>query len=68
MAGLYVSGLRETTRALERAGVEVEELKEVMGAIATEGAQTMQGFLPRVSGRLVASTRGNRAILASYWN
>lgn len=60
-SGVYISGLRETTQALERAGVEVADLKEAMGAVAAEGAQVMRGFLPHRSGRLEASTRGNRA-------
>jgi len=60
-AGVYITGLRETTRAMERAGVEVDDLKTVMGQVAAEGARVMQGFLPHDSGRLEASTRGNRA-------
>lgn len=58
---VHIEGLREVTRGMERAGVEVDELKDVMGAIASEAAQTMQGFIPSRSGRLRASTRGNRA-------
>jgi hypothetical protein len=59
--GVHVAGLRELTRGLEKAGVEVEELKDVMGGIATEAARVMQGFVPTRSGRLRDSVRGNRA-------
>lgn len=58
---VYVEGLREITRSMERAGVDVEELKDVMGAIASEATQTMLPFIPRRSGALRASARGNRA-------
>lgn len=58
---VYVEGLRETTRAMEKAGIDVEELKDAMGAVATEAASTMQGFIPVRSGALRASARGNRA-------
>lgn len=59
--GVHVAGLREITQGLERAGVEVEELKDVMGGIAAEAARVMQGFVPTRSGRLRDSVRGNRA-------
>lgn len=59
--GVYIEGLRETTRAFEKAGVDVEELKEAMGRVASEAADTMQGFTPTRSGALRASVRGNRA-------
>lgn len=60
--GVYVEGLRETVRALEKAGVDVEEMKDVMGAIAAQAAHVMQGFVPRgKTGKLADSTRGNRA-------
>lgn len=60
-SGIAVSGLREFTRNLERAGVDVEELKDVMGRVASEAADTMQPFVPSRSGKLRASVRGNRA-------
>lgn len=58
---VHVSGLREITRAMEKAGVDVEELKDAMGAVAAEAATTMQGFVPTRTGRLRGSVRGNRA-------
>jgi hypothetical protein len=59
--GVQVEGLRETVRALQRAGIEVQDLKEVFGGIAAEGASVAAGFAPRLTGRLAASIRGNRA-------
>lgn len=59
--GVYIEGLRETSRALEAAGVEVDELKDVMGSIAAEAADTMRGFIPEKSGRAKNSIRPNRA-------
>lgn len=60
--GVSVVGLRETTRALEKAGIEVDDLKDVMATIATEAAETMARFVPvGPTGRLRASVRGNRA-------
>lgn len=59
--GVAVEGLRDLTRSLEQAGVEVDELKDVMGTIAAEAAETMRPFIPSRSGRLRGSARGNRA-------
>lgn len=59
--GVHVEGLRETTRAFEKAGVEVDELKDVMGAIALEARDTLAPLLPHKSGKLAASARPNRA-------
>lgn len=59
--GVSVEGLREATRGLEAAGVDVDELKDVMGSIAAEAAGVMAQFIPSRTGRLRASVRGNRA-------
>lgn len=59
--GVYISGLREITRAMEKAGVDVEELKDVMGRIATRATNVMQPYIPSKTGALRASARGNRA-------
>lgn len=59
--GVYVTGLRETVRGLERAGVEVNDLKDAMGSVAAEGARLVRGFTPVRTGRLAATVRGNRA-------
>lgn len=58
----YVTGLRETVKALEQLGADVGDLKEVMGAIAEFGADIAESKAPRGrTGRLRASIRGNRA-------
>lgn len=59
--GIAVEGLRETVRALEKAGVEVEDLKDVMAPIAKKAADVMETFVPVRSGALRASVRPNRA-------
>ena len=46
MTGIKVDGLRDTTRAFEKAGVEVDDLKDVLGSIANEAADRMRGFVP----------------------
>lgn len=59
---VHVAGLRETTRAMEKAGVDVEELKDAMGAVAAEAADVMQGYVPvGRTGKLRGTVRGNRA-------
>lgn len=58
---VQVEGLREMTRDLERAGVEVADLKESYGRIAAEGADTLRGYTPRRTGNLAASARGSKA-------
>ena len=60
-SGVYIQGLREITRGMEKAGVDVEELKDVMGRIADEATRIMQPLIPKRSGALRASARGNRA-------
>lgn len=59
--GVYLSGLRETSAAMVKAGVEVEELKDVMGTVAAEAATVMGGFIPVATGNLKRTIRGNRA-------
>lgn len=53
MTGIKVDGLRDTTRALEAAGADVDDLKDVLGSIANAAAETMRGFVP-VGSRLQA--------------
>jgi hypothetical protein len=59
--GVYVKGLRETIRTLEKLGVDLNELKDVMANVSSTAAEIMQGFVPVQSGKLRASVRGNRA-------
>jgi hypothetical protein len=60
-AGTHVTGLREVVKALTDAGVEVEDLKEAMGAIAARAAEIAAAAAPSRSGKLRASIRGNKA-------
>lgn len=59
--GVEIDGLNGAIRALRSLGVEVNDLKTVFGAIAREGRDTMAGFAPVRSGRLVRSLKPNRA-------
>ncbi len=61
MAGTRIDGLNETVRSLQRLGVEVDDLKDVMADIAEEGARYAAAFAPKRSGRLAGTIRGNRA-------
>ncbi len=56
-----VDGLRELVRDLERAGVDINDIKDAFARIAAEGARVGEGFTPRRSGRLADTARGNRA-------
>ena len=58
---IAVEGLRETVRDLQKVGVEVEDLKDVFGAIAAEAAEVAARHAPSQSGALRNSVRGNRA-------
>lgn len=62
-AGIHgkVEGLNKTLTALQRFGVEAQDLKDVMGAIASEGARLASGFAPKRTGRLANTVRGNKA-------
>jgi len=59
--GLRVEGLKPALKALQEAGAEVADLKEVMGGIAAKAADVMQPYVPRRTGALRASVRGNKA-------
>lgn len=59
---LHVTGLRETIRTLEQIGIEVADLKDVMGAIAARATEVMQPHIPLgPTGNLRRSARGNKA-------
>lgn len=60
-ATVQVEGLREIVRALEQAGVDVEDLKDIFGEIASESAAVAGPAVPRRSGALAGTVRGNRA-------
>jgi phage gpG-like protein len=60
-AGFRVEGVRNLVKELQAMGVEVEDLKEAFGDLASEGARKAAGFVKSRTGRLAASVRGNRA-------
>lgn len=58
---VQVDGLREMTRSLEKAGAELDDLKDVFSGIAATASAQAQQLTPRASGALKASVRPNRA-------
>lgn len=56
-----VEGLNQTLTALQRFGVEAQDLKDVMSEIAAEGARLASSFAPVRTGRLRSTIRGNKA-------
>jgi hypothetical protein len=62
MAGsVRVEGLNRAVRDLQRAGLEVGDLKDAFGKIARLGASVATGFAPRRTGRLAGNIRPNKA-------
>lgn len=61
MSGVRIDGLNQLVRGMQKAGVEVDDLKGAFGAISDEGARLMSSFAPRRSGALAGTIRGNRA-------
>lgn len=59
--GAYITGLRETIRALELLGVEVSDLKGVFHPVADKAAGIIRTHTPVQSGRLRASVKPNNA-------
>lgn len=59
--GVEIEGLRQMIRTLEKAGVAVEDLKEVFSKISEAAAHEMQSHVPSRSGKLRASVKGSRA-------
>lgn len=56
-----ITGLNQVVRDLAALGVELDDMKDVMAAIATEGSKVMARFVPKKSGALRSTVRGNRA-------
>lgn len=59
--GIRIEGLAKVVRDLQALGLEVSDLKEAFGSIASQGAELASGFAPRSSGRLAGNVRGNKA-------
>lgn len=58
---VFVEGLNAYVSGLEKAGADVEELKDAMEAVATEATSVMRPHIPVRSGKLRDSARPNRA-------
>lgn len=56
-----VEGLNKTLTALQRFGVEAQDLKDTMSEISAEGARLASSFAPKRSGNLASTVRGNKA-------
>lgn len=59
--GVELDGLNQAVRALRKLGVQAADLKDVFGAIGTEAAGVMAGFVTSRSGRLQRSLKPARA-------
>lgn len=59
-SGAYVTGLRETVRALERFGVDVEDLRQAFGEISNEIVEEGRANIDDDSGALGATVRAAR--------
>lgn len=58
---IKVEGLGKFNRDLTKLGVDLDDLKDAMAKLAAMGAQAAGIHVPRKSGRLASSIRGNRA-------
>lgn len=59
--GVRVDGLSKVVAQLKAFGLEIDDLKTAFAALAAEGAAAVARHVPRRSGRLSSSVRGNRA-------
>lgn len=59
-SGVQITGLRETVRALERFGVDVEDLRAAFGQISAEIVAEASAQVPTRSGALGGSIRPAR--------
>ena len=59
-SGIYLKGLRETVRSLERFGVEAEDLKAAFFKIGNAVADEAKTLAPKQSGALAASIRPSK--------
>lgn len=60
-SGVYIEGLRETVRDLERLGVEVADLKELFTRIGEDIAAQGRRIVPTDSGRLLRTIKPAKA-------
>jgi hypothetical protein len=59
--GVEVRNLPKVVRGLQAIGLDVEDLKDAFGTIASEAAEAIAEEAPQRTGRLSADVRGNRA-------
>ena len=59
--GFRVEGLTAVVRELRALGLETADLKEAFARIAQRGADRASQLVPRRTGRLASTIRGNRA-------
>lgn len=59
--GVRITGLNKVVKGLQELGLELDDLKDAFGALASEGARLAAGFVQSRSGRLAGTVRGNRA-------
>lgn len=59
--GVRIDGLTRVVRGLLEVGVQVEDLKDAFGNIASTGARVAASFAPVLTGHLKGDIRGNRA-------
>lgn len=58
---IRIEGLNAVVRGLLAVGLEVDDLKDAFSNIAQYGARAAAQAAPRLTGRLAADIRGNRA-------
>lgn len=61
MAGVRITGLKETIRSLEKLGVSVEDLKGAMQKVSAKSVSDAKSLTPVRTGRLLASIRSSKA-------
>lgn len=60
-SGIQVTGLRETTRNLQQAGVALNDMKDAFKRIGDIVSTRSKVLVPRQSGKLASSIRPSRA-------
>lgn len=59
---IAVDGLNDVVRALRKAGVDVNEIRDVFGKISAEAAAIISAHTPVLTGRARRSIRGSRQV------
>lgn len=61
MAGVRITGLKQSIRALEKFGVQVADLKDMLFQVSQKTVDDAKALTPVRSGRLQASIRPSKA-------